>query len=644
MTFFRKLFGRRAESAAAVDVAPGPAVLPEKAAPDAAAAAPTANGNEKPAVKASAPMPVPTREDWVSLRLKDITDLFTDEMKQSLKKQPSEHVVIYLRKDFILPKLAAGAVRITFAELRAATPEVFFHVDKVPAETKLLLPLQILLGQVKPPRRADQKQVAMPVTVPSIFAKEGQRVLDAAKKKDGWYTPRKVNLDEPGMAACAAETTPAPVEERVLKMPGMSESTDPSEAAAASMKIEEPAADVATSEPEKEASAADIEKAAAEYAAKIEAEAEPAVEAAVEPAVQLNAEPAVESAAEAAVEPTVGPTVELTFGQSAEPAVEPAAESAAETAVESAIEPEVKAEEKPEEKPATGGGDSFLLGFSIVREVLPEGVREALNGSVPPDAAFRIPMEEFEARMRTGKVVFKWGRLREWCDATLGGDADTDIELPLAGVVPIFMAARTKGPEARKRVEVDARIPEVFGKTDVKVPAVAPAVEKAPEPAPAQAPVAVAEASPVSGAAPAPAAATDLPKPAGALLDTVAAAAVGAIPDTATANGPANVVAELRKLEGIAGAFIATADGLLVAGDVPGSNANVLAAFAPTVFAQLTKYSGMAKLGLPETLDLQLDGGTKVHVRKTGKLYLGVLADRGAVLPGEELARIAGTL
>ncbi len=51
----------------------------------------------------------------------------------------------------ILPKLAAGAVRITFAQLRAATPEIFFHADGDRADAKVLLPLDSVLRQMKPP-------------------------------------------------------------------------------------------------------------------------------------------------------------------------------------------------------------------------------------------------------------------------------------------------------------------------------------------------------------------------------------------------------------------------------------------------------------------------------------------------------------
>ena len=108
--------------------------------------------------------------------------------------------------------------------------------------------------------------------------------------------------------------------------------------------------------------------------------------------------------------------------------------------------------------------------------------------------------------------------------------------------------------------------------------------------------------------------------------------------------GPAQIVEQLRELDGVAGAFIATGDGLLVAGDVPDANENVLAAFAPTVFAQLTKYSDMARLGSPESVDIHLSGGITVHVRKAGTLYLGVLMARNRLIPVQELARFSTIL
>jgi predicted regulator of Ras-like GTPase activity (Roadblock/LC7/MglB family) len=99
----------------------------------------------------------------------------------------------------------------------------------------------------------------------------------------------------------------------------------------------------------------------------------------------------------------------------------------------------------------------------------------------------------------------------------------------------------------------------------------------------------------------------------------------------------------IRALDGVTGAFLATSDGLLIAGEVPDSNDNVLAAFAPTVFTQISKYSGMARLGVPEAVELHLSGAV-IHVRKTGKLYLGVLMPHGRPVPLSDLDRISAAL
>jgi predicted regulator of Ras-like GTPase activity (Roadblock/LC7/MglB family) len=105
----------------------------------------------------------------------------------------------------------------------------------------------------------------------------------------------------------------------------------------------------------------------------------------------------------------------------------------------------------------------------------------------------------------------------------------------------------------------------------------------------------------------------------------------------------AHILHQIRALEGVAGAFLATADGLLIAAELPDPNGNILAAFAPTVFTQLAKYADLAHLGAPESVDLHLTGAN-IHVRKIGKIFLGVLTPHGRLLPLPELNLIAAAL
>jgi len=249
--------------------------------------------------------------------------------------------------------------------------------------------------------------------------------------------------------------------------------------------------------------------------------------------------------------------------------------------------------------------DSLSVPLFGVLAVLPSEIRRALNGSDARITAFVIPLDEIETRMRSGRLHFKWSQLRAWCSVGVSALAapDMDIDLPLATVVPLFMAAR-ETPVARKQVEVDTRIRDVFSKSK-KSPGGSATFSSRDNPT---------SASP--------------PRPAAGQAGLTA---------------PAQIIEHLRALDGVTGAFISTADGLLVAGDVPDASENVLAAFAPTVFAQLTKYSDMARLGLPESIDIHLTG-TTVHVRKADKLFLGILIPGSRLLPFQEITRISAAL
>jgi predicted regulator of Ras-like GTPase activity (Roadblock/LC7/MglB family) len=353
---------------------------------------------------------------------------------------------------------------------------------------------------------------------------------------------------------------------------------------------------------------------------------------------------------------------------------------------------------------------------------LPAEIRQAMNGLDPATRSFEIPLADFETQMRAGKLRFKWSNLQGWCrpEPFAAAAGEVDVDLPLAELVPLFMAKR-KAPDARKKFEIDPGIPDVFGKANTPAPEPAPApapepaAEIAPEAAPApaaEAPPAIApepipapapepaapepepapaaesvppptaepepapEPSPIAETAPipeapAPAAPADVPAPAAETspepVPFPASASPADVPTLLIPPGPAitpfpvehaptgpasshhatnpsaQALQRIRALDGVSGAFLATVDGLLIAADLPGGNENILAAFAPTVFAQLAKYCDMAQLGVPVAIDLHL-GLTNIHVRKADKIFLGVLSTDGRPLPLPEVNLIAATL
>jgi predicted regulator of Ras-like GTPase activity (Roadblock/LC7/MglB family) len=405
--------------------------------------------------------------------------------------------------------------------------------------------------------------------------------------------------------------------------------------------------------------------------------------------------------------------------------------------------------------------DSVSIPLTTILPTLPAEIRQAMNGLDPATRSFHIPLDDFETQMRSGRLRFKWSKLQGWCrpEPFAATAADVDVNLPLAELVPLFMAKR-KAPDGRKKFEIDPRIPDVFGKSNIPAPAAAPeptpasepapepaaeaapapapevasapvseivpppAPEIAPTPAPEPTPIPAAEAIPTPVAVPVPApeptapepepapaaeavplptveaepepipepspvaettpvseapvapAPTDEPAPAPAsetvpepvpFPATASTASTPSLlipagptitpfrieqPPTGPSSGhkpgaPANpslqALKRIRALDGVNGAFLATADGLLIAADLPDGNENILAAFAPTVFAQLSKYCDMAHLGQPISIDLHL-GLTNIHVRKAGKVFLGVLSTDGRPLPLPELNLIAATL
>jgi len=230
---------------------------------------------------------------------------------------------------------------------------------------------------------------------------------------------------------------------------------------------------------------------------------------------------------------------------------------------------------------------------------------------------------------------------------------------PVAAPEPIPEPVSTPGPAAPEPAPEAEAVPAPAVEPEpIPAPESAPVAETIPIPVaePEPAPIAVEAAAPVqaSEAAPEP-----VPFPAGGISDAPPAPHLAPVPAItpfrleqaasapAQKPGPSNPstpsLQRIRALDGVSGAFLATADGLLIAADLPDGNENVLAAFAPTVFAQLAKYCDMAKLGLPLSIDLHL-GATNIHVRKTGKIFLGVLTSHGRTLPLPELNLIAATL
>jgi predicted regulator of Ras-like GTPase activity (Roadblock/LC7/MglB family) len=443
------------------------------------------------------PLPSPGADvapgEFIVFSLKSITDLFPEDLRGAMRKQPSEHVQVQIPKEMLRPQLAGGAVRIRFDELRAAVPEVFFHADKAADDAQVLLPLEPVVREIKSVRRTDQRPAPAPVNIPAVFG----RAQPSAGAQEAWYSQRRPVCENiPGITEPANGHAPKPV---FVKAAGL-----------------------------------------------------------------------------------------------------------------------------------------YEIPVPAILERLPQEIRHSVNCPDVQMAAFAIPEAEFESRMRAGVFKVTWGALRSWCNLDLGRSAaaDTEVRIPLDFMVPVLLAAH-RNQEARNQVRVDSRIPDIFTKgRRVAAPAPAKAEVERETQTTAREEIVI----PYDGAngTHEVCQAQVEPAPEPAPFEPEAQAAVS--------NIPSEIIKRLRAVAGVSGAFIATGDGLLVAADLPAANGNVLAAFAPTVFSQLTKYSGMAQLGQPEALDIRLADGVSVYVQKAGRLYAGALFHPGNPVLAVEISRITASL
>ncbi|MCX8155690.1 MAG: roadblock/LC7 domain-containing protein [Verrucomicrobiae bacterium] len=256
----------------------------------------------------------------------------------------------------------------------------------------------------------------------------------------------------------------------------------------------------------------------------------------------------------------------------------------------------------------------------------PDAIKAEIQQFKLGEGSLLVPVGEMEKALKSGKVAFSWSQLLSWTNPSLKTtQGNVTVELALKVVAPLFLAV-SKLPAPKKKVEIDPNIPDMFvGKG---APAAAPAAESAP----------AAPAAPAAAPAPAPAVApAAAPKPAPAPAPVPAPAP--AKPAIA-ARTPAEAVQVAIKLPGVAGAVVASEDGLSVAAQVlPPLAGDKVAAFAPQLFQRTAQYAKDLGAGALEGLSFTCNG-TAWRVSKCGKVYLAVVSQPQRALPLAELAQL----
>ncbi len=228
--------------------------------------------------------------------------------------------------------------------------------------------------------------------------------------------------------------------------------------------------------------------------------------------------------------------------------------------------------------------------------------------------SLEVPMSALEAALKKGKVEFAWREVRPWVRLASGNklpsiEDETKVEFPLAWIAPRVLEQQRKSAP-KKRVQVSEEIPDVFVRH--VTPTVSADPPKRPE-APPEKEQGLRDYGEIFG------------------QPEKKSWTLGEVSHRATS------------LPGVAGAIIATSDGLLVGGNWPGAGGETVAAFVPQMYTRMAGYSKELQLGEPQHFTLLIEN-VPLQIFKSADSYFTVLGRAGESLPARELNAIATRL
>ena len=582
----------------------------------------------EPALPPTEPAPPqPSGQDKVvRLPLKSIMATLPSSLKGRVRQSGIASIHVTLSLEELTPQLARGRVQIPWGTLRALLPTGVISDSPDQDKTPIELPLPDILSRVPPQllhRRCAQKTIEVPDDVAPVFNKRGAtqhiRVLTGEKPKS---TPQPGKLPPPYRPNPAS--TPAPL---APAKPAAALAPAPDVAAPA-----QPDAPIAMSP-------GDLELLAK---ARASAKATPATLPIKPPSAPI-ADP----------KPSLAPLPGTT--RPSAPTVPTPATPAPPPKVTLTPAPAAKLR-TPVTPPAAPG--SVGIPLAKVFEAFPDAIKVSLGQAKAQDAVFALPVADLEQGLKCGKVAFPWRTLRSCLQpavitSTTPAADELVVELPLAVVAPIFLAAH-RAATPQKKMVIAQDIPDVFNPVPKSVASAASAAPPVPanQPEPAAPPRAPAPAAPAPTTPLAPAAASvptiPIPVPATPPPAPVTPA-VGDIGELFGQPGrknwtPAEIVQKTSQLEGVGGALVVLSDGLLVAAQLPpGLEAETISAFLPQMFSRMAQYCKALKFGDPRKMTFVIDEVPMKIYRGAG-VYFTVLGRAGEPLPNGHLDLIAAQL
>lgn len=592
----KNLFKKRGDEEPAAEPAPT-AFPPREFHPGYAPARPAAAAPPPPRARQAPPDPLPSSVpasmdtppaagDSIKIALKPVLLKLPDVLKAKVRQPPSGAVYISIPLQKVLAQLPQGSVKISFGELRLAAPAGVFLDLSSHDQTPVELPLPEIVAQLRPeqlPRRTVQKKVEVPEEVGGIFG------------------PRGEPLSAVRMSASPAKTSAAPA-------PAMAPRHLPASGPAVTLKPATPHAPSATP----------IKSTVPLPPPPIKPSSPLPVPSGLRPQPAPTPLPPPPSA------PVIRPLQPSSaVGAPKSPAAVPAAP---------APQPHAGAPVQP-----------LVLPLAPLTSGWPDAIKQALAELSDPTVS--LPADELEQAMKRGKILFPWKRMRSLINPpplTTAAQSldDTQLELPLAIIAPLFMAHK-RPAASQKKYAIGEQIPDVFTSRAMAPSAQAPVTPAAP-------------AAPVAPRIPMPAATAPV-RPA-ITAQAPVAPAVSVAPRPPQEIGevfgqpgrrnwtPNEIVQKTSALKGVAGALVAMQDGLLVADHLPpGLNGETIAAFLPQMFTRVLQYGKELKFGEANNFTITVDN-VPLRIFKAGGVFFTVLGRAGESLPEPHLSIIAAQL
>ena len=531
-------------------------------------------------------------------------------------------IFVSLPLDRVLTQLAAGAVKITFGELRALAPNVFLTQANLD-HMEIHLPLNEILPQVNPAllaRRQSQRQVQVPEDLHGPFGNDFSGV----------------RLADPRAAVKPIAPAPAPRETKL-----------PSPPAARPIQPVRPVAPIAFTPPTPPTPAA------------------PAAPASSGPIPMVPFRSSITST------PTPRPP---TATPSVSPPVRPvlpAARGVGTTPLPSAAPRLPSAPGNgngrgavPHPTPAAPAAPEIYLNvpLAFLTDGWPEVMRTEIVQLNLSEAHLALPVRVVEPALKQGKISFPWKVLRSWIrPATLPTVSAHDgmmLELPLRVIAPLFIARQKQGGQAQQKVQVNDNIPNLFfgfpqgdsAAAALEAPAVTPPPAFTPPPAaptPALAPdESEANFAPISKQGVADTnfyvwgETDEMPQ-----VDQSAEKRTTPGTDFMTRYAtPNEVVARASALEGVSGALVALPDGLMLASKLSADlNGDTLAAFLPHIFGKVSQCTKELRMGELNNLHFTV-GNVPWKIFRVNAIFFAAFGNAGQPLPTAQLAALAAQL